>query len=148
MRVLTNVVELKLADPEMLRIAAYKLNQVGERDLAIDLFGKVLKMRPEEPQSYRDLALSLADRADSVMKWHVQSAPSCPPEAAADYARSLELLNKVVVTPWDRFPGIEVIALKRRTRSSPGRKRRGVFRAFPSPSTRGSSSSSTSTSAS
>ena len=67
-RVLTDIVELELHDARLLRVAAHRLNQIGERELAIDLFEKVLKLRPEEPQSYRDLALALADRAEFYSK--------------------------------------------------------------------------------
>src|SRR5207247_2008254 len=67
LRVLTDIAELELHDARLLRVAAHRLNQIGERELAIDLFEKVLKLRPEEPQSYRDLALALADRADAAV---------------------------------------------------------------------------------
>lgn len=111
-RVLTNVAELQLGDARLLRVAAHRLNQIGERDLAIDLFEKVQKLRPEEPQSFRDLALALADRAHEkatmmVAGWGVQPTG----QIASDYARSLELLNKVITGNWDRFAEIEVIAL-------------------------------------
>ncbi len=69
-RVLTDIVELELKDARLLRVAAHRLNQIGERELAIDLFEKVLRLRPEEPQSYRDLALALADRADAALRRH------------------------------------------------------------------------------
>ena len=65
-RVLTNIAELKLDNAQLLRIVAHKLNQIGDRDLAINLFEKIKTMRPEEPQSYRDLALALADRAEQL----------------------------------------------------------------------------------
>jgi len=108
LRVLTNIAELKLEDAGLLRIVAYRLTQIGEADLAIDLFTKVKQMRPEEPQSYRDLALALADRA-ALEQLAVDNA--YPAAAAADYARALALLNKVVMQQWDRFDEIEVIAL-------------------------------------
>ncbi len=111
-RILTNIPELGLDDGRLLRIAAHKLQEMGELDLAIDLFEKVAKLRPEEPQSFRDLALALAGRAESsasvgTMLWVMQGRPS----PAADYARSLELLHKVVMNQWQRFDEIEVIAL-------------------------------------
>jgi Ca-activated chloride channel family protein len=102
-RVLTDVVELKLEDARLIRVAAHRLNQIGQTDLAIDLFERVLKLRPEEPQSHRDLALALAARADAN--------PGDTGRSAADYARALDLLNKVVTSNWDRFQEIEVIAL-------------------------------------
>jgi tetratricopeptide (TPR) repeat protein len=116
-RVLTDIVELELHDARLLRVAAHRLNQIGERALAIDLFEKVLKLRPEEPQSYRDLALALADRADAAMALAWAAADNAfPPQltvdaAISDYMRSLELLNKVVLGNWPRFPEVELPVL-------------------------------------
>ncbi len=116
-RVLTDIVELELHDARLLRVAAHRLNQIGQRELAIDLFGKVLKLRPEEPQSYRDLALSLADRGDATMLLAWAAVDSAMPaqrsvdSALADYVRSLELLNKVVLGNWPRFPEVELPVL-------------------------------------
>jgi Ca-activated chloride channel homolog len=108
-RVLTNVAELKLEDAQLLRIVAHRLNQIGRRDLAIDLFEKILKMRPEEPQSHRDLALAVSDRADAQIA--TGGTQSNPAAAVADYRRALDLLNQVVMGHWDRFEEIEVVAL-------------------------------------
>jgi tetratricopeptide (TPR) repeat protein len=110
-RVLTDVVELKLEDARLIRVAAHRLQQIGEFDLAIDLFERVVKLRPEEPQSFRDLALALAARADDIQSRPAKHMPDMTGKIASDYARSVELLNKVVTSNWDRFPEIEVIAL-------------------------------------
>jgi len=110
-RVLTDVAALKLADARLLRVAAHRLQQIGEGEIAIDLFEKVLKMRPEEPQSHRDLALALADRADAMADL-AKSAPGRDTgRIASDYARSLDLLNQVLVGRWDRFQEIELPCL-------------------------------------
>jgi len=105
LRILTNVPELGLDDGRLLRIAAHRLQQLKQHDLAIDLFERVVRLRPEEPQSFRDLALALADRADGL------AAAGDADRALSDYRRSLELLHKVVMNQWDRFDEIEVIAL-------------------------------------
>ena len=106
-RVLTGILDLKLDDPRLLRIVAHRLQQLGERDMAIDLFEQVRRLRPEEPQSLRDLALALADRADAA-----RGTGGTPAAIAADYLRSLDLLEQVVVGDWsERFPGIETMAL-------------------------------------
>jgi Ca-activated chloride channel family protein len=89
----------------LLRIAAHRLQQLDQLDLAIDLFEKIVKLRPEEPQSFRDLALALANRADGFAARHDRD------RARSDYQRSLDLLHKVVMNKWDRFEEIEVIAL-------------------------------------
>lgn len=100
-RILTNIAELKLESAPLLRVAAYRFSQTGYHDLAIDLFEKARRLRPDEPQSDRDLALALAARA----RTHTG------PAALSDYRRSLELFHHVVMNPWERFPEIEVTAL-------------------------------------
>ncbi len=107
-RVLSNVVELRLEDARLLRVAAHRFEQAEVLDLAIDLFEKARRLRPEEPQSHRDLALALSLRADALR----QAKRTLDGEAKADYRRALQLLEQVVMGEWDgRFPEIEVIAL-------------------------------------
>ena len=108
-RVLTNIAELKLENAPLLRVVAHRLDQIGERDLAIHLFEKIKAMRPEEPQSYLDLGLALANRAD--IEATISSSNTPGPRTVADYAESLELLNHVVMHHWDRFEEIELTAL-------------------------------------
>jgi len=92
-RILSNIVELKLDSHQLLRIAAYKLDERKEWDLASELFNKVLALRPDEPQSYRDLALVL--------------------EKLGEYQKAADLLWKVISGPrWSPdFAEIEVTAL-------------------------------------
>jgi Ca-activated chloride channel homolog len=104
-RVLTNLAELRLEDPQLLRILAHRLAQTGYRNTAIHLFERIQKLRPEEPQSFRDLALVLADRGDE------HTTKGRTKEAVADYNRALALLHTVVLGKWDRFEEIETIAL-------------------------------------
>ena len=107
-RVLTSILELKLDEPRLLRVVARRLQQAGEHDLAVALFGRVAELRPEEPHSPRDLALALVARADALRG----SAAYDRRRVAADYGRALELFNDVVLGEWDgRFEGIEVLAL-------------------------------------
>jgi len=91
LQVLSNVAELDLGDAALLRVLAHRLAQLGELEVATTLFEEVLRLRPEEPQSHRDLALVLALRHD--------------------YARAAELLLHVAITPWKRTAEIELIAL-------------------------------------
>jgi Ca-activated chloride channel homolog len=106
-RVLTSLLDLKLDDARLLRVAAHRLQQAAELDLAIELFEHVLRERPEEPQSARDLALAFAARGDAR-----DATGSAASPAAEDYLRALELLDGVVRHDWDaRFPEIETIAL-------------------------------------
>ncbi len=115
LRVLSNLAELKLDDPGLLRVLAWRLQDADELDGAIAVLRKVLRLRPEEPQSYRDLAVALAARFDAT-------------KAAADASEALELLTRVIKRQpledrdlgerwtidgnWDRFPQCEIIALE------------------------------------
>lgn len=104
LRVLSNLAELELEEPALLRILGHRLVQVGELDLAISTYERVLELRPDEPQSHRDLALAFARRGD-------RDRESNPVEALADYQRALDGLADVVMERWDRFAEIELIAL-------------------------------------
>ncbi|HBD94226.1 MAG: hypothetical protein A2015_02675 [Spirochaetes bacterium GWF1_31_7] len=92
LRILSNIAEMELENPQLLRILGHRLSQLGYYTLAIAIFEEVLEMRGEEPQSYRDLALVC--------------------ELEGNYQRAIELLYHVVINSWDaRFPDIEIIAL-------------------------------------
>ncbi len=92
LRILSNIAELELENHELMRILAHRLEQLEHYDLAISTYKDVLKIRQEEPQSYRDLGLCFAKNEE--------------------YQKAVDNLYKVVETPWDgRFPGIETIAL-------------------------------------
>jgi Ca-activated chloride channel homolog len=106
LRVLSNIAELQLENPAFLRILAQRLTQLGYTKLSVPLFETILKMRPEEPQSYRDLALALAEQKK--------------------YRRAMELLNHVVMNEWDRFEEIEVIALMELNRMIPLARAQGI----------------------
>jgi len=94
LRVLSNLAEIDVDNAPLLRILAYRLEQWDRFELAVPLFEEALRLRGEEPQSYRDLGLALSR----------QPSP--------DYARAAELLWYVVDHAWDnRFPEVETIAL-------------------------------------
>jgi len=91
-RCVTNVVEMKLDSHELLRMLGYLLDQFDAYELAVLVFEKVLKLRPFEPQSFRDLALVL--------------------EQKGDYQRAIDLLWDVVIGTWNNaFDQIELTAL-------------------------------------
>ncbi len=106
LRILSNIVELDLEDPALLRVYAHRLVQVEELDLAILTFERIRELRAEEPQSHRDLALALAARADERAL-----RPTNRAVALSDYQRAMDLLADVVMDEWDRFAEIELIAL-------------------------------------
>ncbi|KAL9647827.1 hypothetical protein ABK040_008102 [Willaertia magna] len=90
-RILSNIVELELESVQLYRIVGYRLDQAGELELAEWIFEKVKEIRPDEPQSYRDLALVK--------------------ERLSKYKESMELFNKVITGNWDlRFDEIEQTA--------------------------------------
>jgi Ca-activated chloride channel family protein len=94
LRVLSNLAELDTESVPLLRVLAYRLEQWGRFDLAVPLFEDALKLRGEEPQSYRDLALALTRQGEP------------------DYARAVDLLWTVANRRWsERFPEIQTIVL-------------------------------------
>lgn len=94
LRILSNLAEMDTESAPLVRVLAYRLGHWERFDLAIPLFETALKLRGEEPQSRRDLALALSRAAQP------------------DYPRAIGLLWEVVSRPWDgRFPEIGVIAL-------------------------------------
>lgn len=105
-RVLSNIAELELENPHLLRVLGHRLEQVNLLEPARMVFEEVLRMRPEEPQSYRDLALVL-DRLDR-------------------YGRAVELFYHVVTAKWDRFQEIEVAALMEMNRTIARAKKAGM----------------------
>jgi len=79
---------LKLEDSRLVRLVAYKLFQEGFLDQAQYLFDSVVKMRGEEPQSHRDLALVLEEKGN--------------------YQEAVNTFYKIVTTQWPpRFAHIE-----------------------------------------
>lgn len=89
--ILSNLAELEVQNYRLLRVLAHRLKQLGYTGYAIDQFEVVLKLRPEEPQSYRDLALTYSQDKE--------------------YQKAIDTMYKIVERSWDsRFPQIELIA--------------------------------------
>lgn len=90
--ILSNAAEMKLENAELLRMVANQLLEANEKDLAIETFREILKMREEEPHSYRDLALALNE--------------------SGNYNEAVELLYKVITGSWDeRFGDLKAVAI-------------------------------------
>jgi len=95
-KVLTNLIEVDLNNHELTKALGYKLEYFKQYELAAIVYEKVLELRPEEPQSYRDLALAY--------------------EAIGEYQKSFDLLFKIYngeLLEKDEeglFRGIEAIA--------------------------------------
>lgn len=91
-RIVSNLCEMKLEDAEIARSCANILTEFKEYQLAVSVFEKVVKMRGEEPQSYRDLAFVTAEKGD--------------------YQKAADLLYKVGSSEWNsRFKEIQQIAI-------------------------------------
>ncbi len=89
-KVISNLAEIQLLNHELMRVLAHKLEEMEEYKLAIEIYEKILEIRKEEPQSYRDLALVLAKDGQ--------------------YQVAVDMLYGAIKKNWDgRFPGIEVI---------------------------------------
>ena len=87
--ILSNVAEMKLDNAELLRTVANKLMELGEYKYAIDMFEKIVKLRGEDPQSYRDLALAY--------------------QANKEYQKALDTFYKILTGAWGRFDIVKQI---------------------------------------
>ena len=92
LRVLSNLAELHVEDRGLLRVLAYRLQEIGETAEAIRLLQRVAELAPDEPQSWRDLGLAQA--------------------AAGAWQPAVDALWSAASGTWDgRFGDIDVIAL-------------------------------------
>ncbi|CAF1321913.1 unnamed protein product [Rotaria magnacalcarata] len=96
LRILTNVLELDLESPQLLRAVAYKLVELGLLTAAENIFRFITTLRPDEPQSFRDLALLLQE----------SNAPD------RNMTEISDLFKKVICGEWDHcYAEIEVTTL-------------------------------------
>jgi tetratricopeptide (TPR) repeat protein len=61
LQILTNMAEIDLENHELYKLLGCKLRETGAYEEAVAVFRKILQWRPQEPQSYRDYGLALAD---------------------------------------------------------------------------------------
>ena len=99
LRVLSNLAELRIEDASLLRVLAWRLQQAGELDRAVVLLRRVTRLRPEDPQSWRDLALVLAERGKTT-------------RLAKELEEAMALFEKVILGTWNRTAEIELFALE------------------------------------
>ena len=100
LRILSNLAELRIEDAALLRVFAWRLQQAGDLDRAVVLLRRVARLRAEEPQSFRDLALALAERGQAA-------------RSRADLEEALNLYQQVACTPWNRHAdSIPIFALE------------------------------------
>lgn len=103
LRVLSNLAELELENPELIRILGHLLLQNDQPKLAIYCFEKVLDWRPDEPQSYRDLGLAYEKNGEVKRAFDLLSQALYAKWITADY----QITNDFE----DRFLGIEGLLL-------------------------------------
>ena len=85
-RVLSNLAELRIEDPALLRVMAWRLKEAKSYTQSIAILRRVCKLRPEDAQSWRDLALVL----DEAGRAHAEAAESAEAESHAEAAESAE----------------------------------------------------------
>ncbi len=101
LEVLLSALELPEANEETLSMVAERLLRYGSADRAVWLLERAAERTDYLPQPRRSLALALAKRAEAG-----------GPRASTDLQRAVQLLNEVIMTPWEgRYDGIEVVSL-------------------------------------
>ena len=90
-RILSNVLDLDLENPELLKVLARRLLDEHQSEIAIKIFEEIKNLRPEEPQSYRDLALAY--------------------KANKQYQKALDLYIEILNQNWNRFEAIKDVVL-------------------------------------
>lgn len=92
-RILSNLAELRLEDPGLLRTCAWRLKEAGEFDAALPVLRKVAKLRAEQPFSFRDLAIVLEERGRKNMD-------------VQDIEEALKFYHKTAFTAWAVDSGV------------------------------------------
>jgi len=117
-RVLTSLAELDLKNPQLLRLIAFKLAELGDEynELILEVLKQVKKLRPEEPQSFLILAYALVNHAIRLMHQPIEDGvdkESSPKELAQKhFVEALGLIDQVIMGKWDvRFSQIEATAI-------------------------------------
>lgn len=91
--ILSNLAELEVENYQLTRVLAHRLKQMGYNDYAINQFKQLLILRPEEPQTYRDLGLAYAQNKE--------------------YQQAINTLYRIIESEWDnRFPEVELFAVE------------------------------------
>jgi hypothetical protein len=123
LQVLSNIAEMELDDATVLRAFGNRLLHLKQTDAAVRSFERTLDLRPNEPQSYRDLAIAIARRANEAAK-----SPSHSKDAVRDdYARAIDLFAGMFQSRTDvQLSPIGLIALEEVNQIIPKAKAAGV----------------------
>lgn len=99
-----SALDMPQANDATLMVVGDRLMRYGQVERALWLLDRLVYLTPDKPQPLRGLALALIQQAE-------QPATS-ETLRAANYRRAADLLNKVIVTPWDGdYDGIEMVSL-------------------------------------
>ncbi|MDB5471927.1 MAG: hypothetical protein JWR84_3487 [Caulobacter sp.] len=99
-----SALDMPQANDATLMVVGDRMMRYGQVDRALWLLDRLAYLTPDKPQPLRGLALALIVQAEQ--------AGTSDAVRAADYRRAAELLNKVIVTPWDGdYDGIELVSL-------------------------------------
>ena len=98
LRVLTNLAEMRIEDAALLRVMAWRLRETGELERSLAVLRRVAKLRPEDSQSHRDLALVLDELARAAYGRGDEK------QAFAYALEAGETYRKTALTPWMRRP--------------------------------------------
>lgn len=90
-QILSNTIEMDLENPELLKVVAKRLLDEKEHALAVIIYEEIKDLRPEEPQSHRDLALAYI--------------------ANQQYQKALEVYQNILDQQWGRFEEIKDVIL-------------------------------------
>lgn len=107
-RVISNLAEMRIEDAALLRVMAWRLKEAKQFGAAICALRRVCRLRPEDAQSWRDLALALEESARAEFAEASGAGDSAASRGAAAenaLAEALRLYRKVALTPWARHPG-------------------------------------------
>ena len=98
LRVLTNLAELRIEDAALLRVMAWRLREAGQLEDALVALHRIARLRNEDSQSHRDLALVLDELA------RLRFAQGNENEARQFAQEAGSLYRKCALTPWERRP--------------------------------------------
>ncbi|MBR4523647.1 MAG: DUF2135 domain-containing protein [Kiritimatiellae bacterium] len=88
-RILSNMAEFKLEDAAVWRAMGWRLREAGEYEAAIRCFAQALRLRSEEGQARRDLALVLSEHGKKTCD-------------AAELTQAMALLKEAAFVNWPR----------------------------------------------
>ena len=97
-RVLTNLAEMRIEDAALLRVLGWRLREAGSLEESLVAMRRVLRLRGEDSQSHRDVALVLSELAREAY------AAGNEAKARAYAEEAGEAYRETALTPWQRRP--------------------------------------------